>query len=295
MESQHLYATGNHRIFHLCGRRWITGPHGDHVVQLYCLAAFFLCLVAWITLSVLYVGRCNVLLSLTPFASFVCALWCFLLAACTDPGISPKLPATSPLPASSTGRWCEFCHREKAVGVFHCSSCDVCVHELDHRSLNAPPHRLPSLTLTTCTTDCGVIGNCVGARNKFVFLGVIGFAQLFFSFAAVNLGLSLGYVYAELDEASIRAFDIANWTIASLELAAWLVLVLDVALNHYGFGQPDSLVERWHHRMWLVLDHPHGKLFVNLSPRTPCVGGGGVASKLSSEAGSDQDEVVQLV
>ncbi|KAH9253971.1 hypothetical protein BASA81_008095 [Batrachochytrium salamandrivorans] len=277
MEYQHLYATGNHRIFHLCGRRWITGPHGDYPVQLYCLAAFFLCLVAWLTLSILYVGRCNVMLSLTPFVSFVCALWCFLLAACTDPGISPKLPASLPQQPPSGGRWCEFCHREKVLGMFHCTSCDVCVHELDHH--------------------CGVIGNCVGARNKFVFLGVIGFAQLFFSFGLINLGLSLGYLYAELDDFSTRAFDIANWTIASLELAIWLILVLDVGLNHWGFGQPNSLVERWHNRMWLLLDHPHGKLFVNYSPRTPCVGGGGIASKLDTEGNNNngEEEVMQLV
>lgn len=103
-----------------------------------------------------------------------------------------------------------------------------------------------------------------------MFLGLVAFTQLFIMCSIINLGLCLGNFYAQLDAAAQHKYSIANWTIGAIELLLVCAVLVEVMLNHFGFGQPGSCVELAHRRIWSCVAMPGSNLFVNTVPRLHC-------------------------
>lgn len=120
-----------------------------------------------------------------------------------------------------------------------------------HVSKNSIIVRLQSARIEaklTSTLDCGVVGNCVGARNKASFLGVLIFPQFAFMFGLANTILAAVYV-AQKGPSGLdtnTAFQSICWTIAGVELLITILPAVFILGFHFGLAHrmPFSIITR---------------------------------------------------
>lgn len=242
-------ATGRHR--HYLGSVCITGPIEEQKIQVGCISGFLLFLLFWGLIAGFFVGKTNVLLAIAPGAFGALGLLNYLIAACIDPGIVPRrdkgreatgdegvVDGGDPTDEGEEGRrlrhleeakqaeeafsptYCTHCHRHRRPfeGHYYCQRCDACVVENDHH--------------------CGVIGNCVAARNKSFFLVLLLDIQCVWWFGGLNLIFTICN-FAIPSAPGDLGFQIVCWTLGAIEM---VVLVFTVFVQFaLAFGWAECL------------------------------------------------------
>jgi hypothetical protein len=212
--------TGDHRWIICCNnekqRACVTGPQKDIWVQLWCFFGFGITGLAWGLLSGFLIWQANAGLVIINCAIWITALAFFFATTFTDPGVLPKnlLPVTPEQERDPL--FCRNCRIVRPLGAHHCSHCESCCLELDHH--------------------CGVVGQCIGARNKTWFGGLVGCINHFWwhSFMAIIFGISYAVAptlqpsNVAFNEDSLRIFQGFAWGCVFISGMIYLIMVFSI-------------------------------------------------------------------
>ena len=142
-------------------------------------------------------------------------------------------------------------------------------------------------------TDCNVVGNCVGARTKSLFLGLLVGTQMFFLCALVNLVLSSCFLYVP-DMQQNETFIVALWVVGGLQSGVFLIFTIDMLFMFYGMGGYPGFLQ-CHRTVWCFIGR-RAPILQTYTPMQPGVWGGGIKSELNWKAltNSNQTQGLEL-
>jgi len=206
----------NHRFY--CFGLCITGPpEHDCDFQLVFLGIYVAVLVAYGLVSGFLLFPYFPYLAMMPILFVGADMVAFFLAGCTDPGVAKPQPDLGQKPSDPSIRFCDKCKILQIPEQRHCTFCDCCVYELDHH--------------------CGVVGNCIGARNKIHFAMLV----LYYGLSFISLFASIAFIVivtviraAGSDGEFSNALSLAAHITTGILGAIFAISILFYALAYFG-------------------------------------------------------------
>ncbi|XP_074307709.1 protein S-acyltransferase 11 [Silene latifolia] len=169
--------------------RWRRLRDRSFVALLLIFMLFLICGGVWAVYPVLFSKGyfCGFFHCMLAFILGVSTLSMFSLAAFSDPGTPPSIVWGS-YPAVRKDElrdytFCHYCSQPKSPRAHHCSTCGMCVLDMDHH--------------------CPFIGNCVGAANHRHFVSFLIVAVISVTYAALMCAYTILHISPSLGETTV--------------------------------------------------------------------------------------------